>query len=504
MTKLDDCSARWWPPFALCLAFLLPTSVQAATHSRPDVLFIAIDDMNDWTTLFDPENPIQTPHLARLAERGCFFTHAYCASPGCNPSRTAIMTGLRPTTSGVYSNRDYWRKKAPDAVTIPQYFERHGGYATRGAGKIFHHSPSGAGDPANPDFQEFRRKLEVRGPGRNKNYNGYRFPANPRLASLSFDWGEHDKKMIDVDMCEWVEARMQEEWDKPLFLAAGIFNPHLPFYAPTENFGRYPLLEVAMPPMPANDLDDVGEIAKRMARKEYWIWDNVVAAEPESAGSLRRMVQCYQAAADFADQMVGRLLDQLDETGRADNTIIVLWSDHGYHLGDKESCVKFTLWEKANHVPFIVVAPGVTTPGSRCDRPVSLIDIYPTLLELAGLPAKADNDGLSLVPLLKEPQQAWPRPALMTEGPGNHAVRSDRWRYIRYSDGSEELYDHQHDVWEHDNLASDPKHANLLEEHRRWIPEHEAPGSGMQHLYRPVPPPGTGLPADRRSEPGDD
>jgi hypothetical protein len=280
--------------------------------------------------------------------------------------------------------------------------------------------------------------------------------------------------MIDVDMVEWIEQRMEENWDRPLFLAAGIFNPHLPFYAPKENFSRYPLEKTVPPPMPKGDLDDVGEIAEQMAHKEYWVYDNTILQEPGSPGSLQRMVQCYQAASDFADEMVGRLLDKLDETGRGDNTIIVLWSDHGYHLGDKESCVKFTLWEKANRVPFIIVAPGIATPGSRCDRPVGLVDTYPTLLELAGLPLKPDNDGLSLVPLLKDPDRRWKRPALMTEGRGNHAVRTDRWRYIRYRDGAEELYDHDNDPWEWTNLAGDPRYAKVIANHRRWLPKREA------------------------------
>lgn len=172
----------------------------------------------------------------------------------------------------------------------------------------------------------------------------------------------------------------------------------------------------------------------------------------------------------------------------------MLWADHGYHLGDKETCVKFTLWEKANHVPFIIVAPGITTPGSRSDRPVSLIDIYPTLLDLAGLPARDDNDGQSLVPLLKDPAQAWERPALMTEGPGNHAVRSDRWRYIKYSDGAEELYDHNSDPWEHTNLADDRRFTDVIAEHRKWLPKAEAKGMGGDHLYRKLPPAGAGLP----------
>ena len=191
------------------------------------------------------------------------------------------------------------------------------------------------------------------------------------------------------------------------------------------------------------------------------------------------MVQCYQASADFSDSMVGRLLDALDKSGRADHTIIVLFADHGYHLGDKESCVKFTLWEKANHVPFIIVAPGIAQPGSRCDKPVSLLDIYPTLLDLAGLPPKADNDGLSLVPLLKHPRAEWTRPAIMTMGEGNHAVRNDRWRYIRYRDGTEELYDHENDPWEFTNLAGKPEHAGVISEMKKWLPITEVSwGSG--------------------------
>lgn len=488
--------------FLLCVS--LPAAALAkegaAQVSKPDILFIAIDDMNDWTTLFDEKNPIQTPNLKRLAARGCFFSRAYCASPGCNPSRTAILTGLRPTTSGVYANEDAWREKLPDAVALPKYFETEGGYLTRGAGKIFHHGPTGKEDPANPSFQEFFKMVRTRGPGRNKNYNGYRRPDNPRLAALAFDWGEHNKKMIDDDMCEWVEARMEEKHDQPLFLAAGIFNPHLPFYAPKETFARYPFKKTVMPPMPEGDLDDVGDMARRMVRKEFWIMDNTLAAKPGSPGSLTKMVQCYQAASDYADQMVGRLLDKLDETGRADNTVIVLWSDHGYHLGDKECGVKFTLWEKANRVPFIIVAPGVTKPGTRCDRPVGLIDIYPTLLELAGLPAKADNDGKSLVPLLKDPSREW-HPAIMNESPGNHAIRSDRWRYITYRDGSEELYDHNNDPWEHKNLAKDPKYADVIAEHRKWIPQKQAPGDGAKHLLNLAPPPGAGLPENRVKAP---
>ena len=172
-------------------------------------------------------------------------------------------------------------------------------------------------------------------------------------------------------MVEWVENVMNQQWDDPMFLAAGIFKPHLPFYAPPATFKKYPFNETNMPPMPENDLDDVPPAAVKMAHTEFFIYQNTTKKPVNSLGGLKKMVQCYQASADFADQMVGRLIDKLDASGKADNTIIVLWADHGYHLGDKESCVKFTLWEKANHVPFIIVAPGVTKPGTRCDRPGS-------------------------------------------------------------------------------------------------------------------------------------
>lgn len=462
---------------------------------KPDVLFIAIDDMNDWTTLFDEGNPIQTPNLKRLAERGTFFTRAYCASPGCNPSRVALLTGYRPTTSGVYGNPDRWREIMPDALTLPKYFEVHGDYLTRGAGKIFHHGRWGGDFTDNPSFQEFFDMLPIRAPGEGNKHNGFNEADGfYSMRRPSLDWGEHGQKMIDVDTVEFIEAKMDEARTKPAFFAAGIFSPHLPFYAPSDTFTRYPLDQTVMPPMPEGDLDDKGEMAMRMVRKEHYIFDNTTAQEPYSPGSLEKMVQSYQAAADFADEMVGRLLDKLDETGRAENTIIVLWADHGYHLGDKETCVKFTLWEKANHVPFIVVAPGITTPGSRCDQPVSLMDIYPTLLELAGLPPKADNDGLSLVPLLKHPNSKWVRPALMTEGPGNHAIRSERWRYIRYNDGTEELYDQDKDPWNHENLAGYPQYESVMVEHRKWLPKNEAPGKAMQHLLESPPAPGAGVP----------
>jgi arylsulfatase A-like enzyme len=442
------------------------SSVGESARRRPDVLFIAIDDMNDWTTLFDAKNPIKTPNLVRLAKRGMFFTKAYCAAPACCPSRAAIMTGIRPSNSGVYENNHAWAEMMPDAVTLSRYFMLNG-YETFGAGKIFHHGRTGADIPGKPSFQEFFKLRFTKRAGRN--LNGYR---KRPLSKRDWDWGETQERMGDLDTVEWCEKVMEREKSSPRFLAAGIFKPHLPFYAPPANFKKYPFEDTILPEMKKDDLDDVSQIAKKMAHTEYFIFSNTTAKPENDPGSLKRMVQCYQASADFADQMVGRLLDKLDSTGQTENTIIILWADHGYHLGDKESCVKFTLWEKANRVPFLIVAPGVTKPGSRCDRPVSLIDIYPTLVELASLPPKKDLDGKSLVPLLKDPRRQW-QPALMTMGRGNHAVRSDRWRYIQYSDGSNELYDHSKDPWEWTNLARRAEYADVIDQHKKCLPKNE-------------------------------
>ena len=231
---------------------------------RLNVLFIAIDDMNDWITLFDPENPIKTPNLERLVKRGMFFTRAYCAAPACCPSRAAVMTGLRPTTSGVYRNRDPWAQKVPNAVTLSRYFMLHG-YQTRGAGKIFHHGKTGADIPGKPSFQEFFPMIRARKTG--PNYNG--FTEGP-LNETEYDWGEHTEKMIDLDTVEWCEQIMDRNEAGPLFLAAGIFKPHLPFYAPPATFKRYPFEGTELPPMKENDLDDVPPIGVKKAHTEFF------------------------------------------------------------------------------------------------------------------------------------------------------------------------------------------------------------------------------------------
>jgi len=445
---------------------------------KPNVLFIALDDLNDWIRVLNPDAPIRTPNIARLAARGTLFTHAYCASAACNPSRTAILTGLRPTTSGVYGNRTDWRRALPNAVTLPQHFMERG-YRTMGAGKIFHHHYGGAfhDKESFDDFQMMPNPPDA--PMPRKKLNGL-----AKYGSRNTDWGPwpaDEADAIDVKTADYIVESLALEHEKPFFLAAGIFRPHMPFFAPQRFFDSYPSDNVTMPEMLEGDLDDLPTGAEALLSPKKWFFRELMKTEKKSPGTWKEAVRSYQACATFADAQVGRILDALDESDYADNTIVVLWSDHGYHLGEKEHWEKFALWEKTNHVPFVVVAPGVTQAGSRCERPVSLIDIYPTLIELCGLEAKPELDGVSLVPLLRNPDAGWGRPALMTYQRGNHAVRDRRWRYIRYADGTEELYDHEKDPNEWHNAARNPANAEVIRGLKRWLPKTEAaPGPDMQ------------------------
>jgi arylsulfatase A-like enzyme len=302
--------------------------------------------------------------------------------------------------------------------------------------------------------------------------------------SHNTDWGPwpaNEADAIDVKTADYVIGSLAGQHKKPFFLAAGIFRPHMPFFAPQRFFDFYPPGEVTMPKMLEGDLDDLPTGAGTLLTSKKWFFSELIKIEKKAPGTWKEAVRSYQACATFADAQVGRILDALDKSDYADNTIIVLWSDHGYHLGEKEHWEKFALWEKTNHVPLVVVAPGVTRAGSRCKRPVSLVDIYPTLIELCGLDRKPELDGVSLVPLLRNTNAEWDRPALMTYQRGNHAVRDERWRYIRYADGTEELYDHDNDPTEWYNVAGDSKNAKVIKRLENWLPKTEAlPGPDMK------------------------
>ncbi|MCY4187459.1 MAG: sulfatase [Bryobacterales bacterium] len=439
----------------LALFAALALAAPATKAEVPNVLFIAVDDLNDWIEPLGGHPQAKTPNLARLARRSTLFLRAYTAAPACNPSRAALMTGVAPHRSGIYHNDQAWRPAMPDVETLPQAFMRHG-YWAGGAGKIYHGVYP---DPASwNDYwpsKKIQRDADPTPPER---------PANGIPGTGGFDWGPLDvpaARMSDAKVAEWVSAKLGEAHAKPFFLACGIYRPHLPWHVPRNYFRRFPLELIETPPVFSSDLADVPDAGVRMARPER---DHASVVEH---GQWKHAVQAYLASMNFADDMLGRVLDALDESGYAHKTIVVLWGDHGWHLGEKHHWRKFALWEEATRVPLMISAPpgtpGLpegTRAGSRSPRPVSLLDLYPTLLELAGLSPAGQLDGRSLVPLLRNPELPW-HPALMTHGRLNHAVRSEDFRYIRYADGSEELYDHRVDPLEWTNLAGDALYAEV-------------------------------------------
>lgn len=432
---------------------------------RPNVLFIAIDDLNDWIGCLGGHPDIKTPHLDRLAARGVLFTNAHCSAPACNPSRASLMTGIRPSTSGVYHNPNPWRKSPvlENAVTLPQHFMAHG-YRAVGGGKIYH-----GAFPDPPSWQAYF-------PSQIKNKPNDPVPENRPLNGIPktrhFDWGPvpvEDEAMGDYKVADWAIGELQKKHDKPFFLGCGFFRPHLPWYVPQKYFDMYPLDKVTLPNVKDNDLDDVPALGKRMARPQG---DHRKVTEHKQ---WAKAVQGYLASISFTDACLGRLIDAFDHSDYRDNTVIVLWSDHGWHLGEKLHWRKFALWEEATHNVMMTIAPGLTRPNQRCSRPVTLLDIYPTLIELCQLRDKPELEGQSLVPLLKDPGAPWDRPALTTHGRDNHSLRTERWRYTRYSDGTEELYDHDQDPLEWTNLAGVPKYAETKKKLAAHLPKTNVP-----------------------------
>lgn len=453
-----------WPPIArillgvlAALALISPVAAGPQPTSppkRPNILFIAIDDLNDWTGFLGGHPQAYTPHLDGLAKRGMVFTRAYCAAPACNPSRAAILTGIMPATSGVYHNTNPWRPQVPEAVTLFAHFRKHG-YKVFGGGKLFH-------GPFNDVLSwemYWARPGDPLPPQR---------PLNGIPNAAQFDWGPLDvdeAAMGDAKLTDWAIGFLKQEHERPFFLAVGYIRPHLPWYVPRPYFERFPLPEIILPKVRDDDLDDIPPLGVKIANPKG---DH---ARVLATNNWHRAVQGYLASIAFVDAQVGRLLDVFYQSPYVDNTIVVVWGDHGWHLGQKQHWRKFALWEEATRVPLIIVAPGITPPGSRCKRTVSLVDLYPTLCELAGLEVPTQVESRSLVPLLKDPETAWDRPVVTTHGYMNHAVRSERYRYIRYSDGSEELYDHELDPYEWTNLANDPKYATVKAVLSRWLPK---------------------------------
>lgn len=428
-----------------------------------NVLFLAVDDLNTWLGCMNGHPQARTPNMDRLAARGVVFHNAHCQAPICGPSRASLMSGFLPSTTGIYgqiNDGDLRDASTETASTpfLPEWFSQNG-YKTMGVGKLFHgHAPEGV-------FEESGGREAGFGPTP---------PARLKWEAdkTSTDWGpfpESDEEMPDFRTAQWAVDRLQQDHDRPLFLAAGFLRPHVPWHVPKKWFDLFPPDEIAMPPYRPGDQDDVPAISRKlhdvpMMPTTDWAIES---------GEWKNIVQAYLACIAFVDAQVGKVLDALEASSYADNTYVVLWGDHGYHIGEKNRFAKHSVWEEATRTPLIVAGPEIAVGNTN--KPVGLIDLYPTLLDLCELPANPTNEGHSLRPLLGDPGSAdWPHAALTTYARNNHSVRDERFRYIRYEDGSEELYDHTDDAHEWNNVAADPTHAEVKRRLAGYLPSYNA------------------------------
>ncbi|MFY0653195.1 MAG: sulfatase [Cyclobacteriaceae bacterium] len=442
-----------------------------SNKKRPNVLFVIFDDLNDWEGVMKGHPQALTPNIDRLAKKGMLFSNAHCAGTMCNPSRASVITGLRPTTSGIYTNNDTPLDLYKEKQTLNKHFKENG-YYVAGAGKILHKFYY-----EKDDWHEQYGRRREEGVVHNRE--------NPEPENISkvggIAWGPFstpDSMTYDARSVQWVSDRISKIHDKPFFLACGIFRPHIPWFNPKGYFDKHPLDEVELPKTNEDDMDDVPTIGKNIAfsTTNYTKSDdlnNIDYNKEHNAikgdGKWDEAVQAYLASITYADAQFGKLLNALEGSDHADNTIIVLWSDHGYHLGEKEHWRKATLWEQVTRIPFIISAPGLKK-GDNCKEAVSLIDIYPTLLDLCDLPTVDGLDGESLVPQLTNPNQPKKTPAISSIGPSYHAIRDEQYRYITYGNGQEELYDHSKDQEEWVNIADNPKYQKIKMKLRKYTP----------------------------------
>lgn len=466
---------RHLPVLLLLLAGWLgaPPQHSAQPARRPNILFIAVDDLrNDLGCYGHPQ--VQTPNIDRLARRGVRFDRAYCQYPVCNPSRTSLLTGLRPDATGVLDNNTNFRTKLPDVVTLPQLFRQHG-YFAASLGKIFHRGLTMEDQRAEMDdkpswdaasyFQATARGQE----GGGRNLTGGRLEWCRWLAAEG-----DDEDQPDGQIAREAIKLLEQRGDKPFFLALGFHKPHDPFNAPKKYFDLYPLAKLKLSQDAINRAPEPPPIIPGGAFRE--------AFARFTDQERREFMRAYYAGVSFTDAQVGKVLDALDRLQLADNTIIVVFGDHGYHLGERGWWNKNTLFELSARAPLIVVAPEMKAKDKASARLVEFIDIYPTLAELARLPAPARLQGRSFVPLLNATQRAWKEAAFTQVQRGKTAgrsVRTERWRYTEWRNESgavsgAELYDHRADPHEWKNLAHDVKYAATRTELAALLPKANA------------------------------
>lgn len=452
----------------------LLTASLALAAEKPNILFIAIDDQNDWIGCLDGHPNAKTPHIDQLASRGTLFTNAHCQSPLCNSSRASLMMGLRPDKTGIYGLAPWFRNldEFKDLTTLPQHLKAHG-YTTYSGGKIYH---------GNYGRSKTDQEFDHLGP----NATGAPFPQKKLVDTPSkmrlVDWGlfpHQDQDKGDYKIADWAVKTLDSKPQGPFFLAAGFFLPHVPCFATQKWFEMHPAADTQLPLIKRDDRDDT----PRFSWYLHWTLPEPRLRWLEEKNEWMNLTRSYLACTSFVDAQVGRLLAALERNGYADNTIIVLWSDHGWHLGEKGITGKNSLWDDGTRVPLIFAGPGINK--GRCTQPAELLDIYPTLSELVGANSPEHLQGLSLMPQLKDATTKRERPAITTHNHHNHGIRSENWRYIRYADGSEELYDMVQDPNEWTNLIGKPGHEEVIAAHKKWIPKTSrkpAPGSHSRIL----------------------
>ena len=465
----------------ICLCVFINALAMVAAD-KPNVLFIAVDDMNDWNGVLGGNPQSKTPHMETLASKGMVFTNAHCAAPACGPSRAAIMSGIRPSTSGNYINKNSFTRNPilNDSILLPEFFQQNG-YYVAGVGKLFHGG-------------HFIREVQGRGfdeyyPSKTQDlpsFEGLKFNSKLPLGGWArqADWGPcHPDVTLDDHpdgiTANWASNKLLKgELQEPFFLGAGIFQPHLPNYAPQEYFDRFPIEDIEIPEgFREDDLNDVPAAHAKMAHNP-WL------KRIRETNQWKPAIQAYLACTAMVDDLVGQIMETLENSKYADNTIIVLWSDHGFQLGEKGRWGKYSLWERATRVNLMWVAPGVTRPGTVSNKPANLLDIYPTLAALTGLePPEGQLEGNDLSILMKNPNAAWTDTTVTTFGYRNYGVRSEWYRYITYEDGTEELYDRAKDKWEWTNLASNPEYAAIKKKLRKKIPTHHEPIGAIEAFF---------------------
>ena len=445
----------------LALSGTMAWGVAAENMRPPNVVFFALDDLCDWVSPMGYTQAI-TPNMDRLAASGVTFMNAHTAGVFCAPSRSAIFSGRHASTTGCYTTQVFYREH-PEIKPLQQTFQ-DGGYATFGAGKLFHH-PAGYIDQRGWDeFYLREERLKQRGwdleswsvdspilpqPYPNSIFNHDRKPAN----KFFLEWGrilnENEERMADTLRTEWACEVIRRTHDKPFFMAVGLYTPHFPNYAPEKYFDLYQVDQIKLPPYKVDDLEDLPPAVRKAKTGR-----SAHHKRLEKLDALRDAIHGYLACVSYADAMLGRLLDAIESGPNAGNTMIVLWSDHGYHHGEKFDWGKHTLWERTSNVPFMWAGPGIA-PGRKIDATVSLMDMFPTLMDLAGLPKDAGLEGVSLRPMLEDPLLAEDRDVLLPGmKPGEYAIINRDWRYIRYADNTEELYNVRKDPNEWENLLA--------------------------------------------------